>query len=818
MEGKVTKRELLGDILKLFDPLGWLSPVTLRLKIFMQVTWQQGLTWDEPLPADVRENFLSWRAHLVSLRSLQIPRCVLAPSRTVSFQLHVFCDASELGYAACCYSRFVDEEGQVRVELLFAKAKVSPNKAQSIPRLELMAAVLGTKVVTIVTSAIASLGLAPERVFAYSDSTTVLAWLSKPSRTWATFVQNRVSEIQEVIQRPNWFHVRTEENPADVASRGLAPQDLESCKDWWHGPKWLASVDFETPNQSHLSGTTTQEMRPDPPVCMFVNDAQEQPKEMFQDLRKVSKFERHVRVTVYVFRFLSWFKKSGTPIKNQCILKFRNFEKTQPYPSPAESTYVRRLFVRREQQQFLGAEIAALSRGESLPRKHHLARLYPFLDDGLLKVGGRLHASESLPEDSKYQMIIPKKSPLAGLLVGQAHATLLCGTLQGCLAMLAAKYWIVGARELVRQCIRKCIKCFRYSCKSDPPLMGDLPRERVTPNHPFDHTGLDFAGPFLTRASGEYGPQSGPLKAKKATTAKNPDVPHTQKSYLAVFVCFSTKAVHLEAVGSLSGPSCIAAFRRFVATRGAPVQVYSDNGTNFVGTASELAKLEEALDKKGKAGLPAIAAADHGTVWTHIPPRAPHFGGIWEAAVKSSKGHLKKIMGKSVFTFEELSTVFKQIEGILNSRPLVELSATESDFQALTPGMLVLGKQVRHLPMDVQEDMPTNLPPVGVHPAKRWAHISKITSHFWKRWIGEYLPTLQVRKKWTAERPNFKQNEMVLLAEDNVKPLQWPLARILEGFPGNDGVVRVVKVRTPQGEYQRPVVKLRKLPLTHLDV
>ena len=363
-----------------------------------------------------------------------------------------------------------------------------------------------------------------------------------------------------------------------------------------------------------------------------------------------------------------------------------------------------------------------------------------------------------------------------------------------------------------------CVKCFRYSCKPEAPLMGDLPRERVTPNHPFDHTGLDFAGPFLTRDSGEHGSSSGPLKAKKAPPTKNAADIHTTKSYLAVFVCFSTKAVHLEAVGSLSGPSCIAAFRRFVATRGAPVQVYSDNGTNFVGTASELAKLQEALDKKGKAGLPAIAAADHGTVWTHIPPRAPHFGGIWEAAVKSSKTHLKKVMGKSVFTFEELGTVFKQIEAILNSRPLVELSATESDFQALTPGMLVLGKQVRHLPMDVQDEMPGDMPPSGVHPAKRWAHISKITAHFWKRWIGEYLPTLQVRKKWTVERPNFKQNEMVLVAEDNVKPLQWPLARILEGFPGNDGVVRVVKVRTPQGEYQRPVVKLRKLPFDHLVV
>ena len=230
--------------------------------------------------------FFSGEATSRLLEPSAVPCCVLAPGTTKSFQLHVFYDASELGYAACCYSRFVDEDGQVRVELLFAKAKVSPTEAQSIPRLELIAAVLGTKVLTIVTASIASLGLVPEEVFAYSDSTTVLAWLAKPSKTWATFVQNRVSEIQEVVQRPRWFHVRTEENPADIASRGLAPQDLESCREWWHGPKWLASLDFETPNQSHLQGSTTEEARPDPPVCFFVNDGLDQPEVIFQDLSK----------------------------------------------------------------------------------------------------------------------------------------------------------------------------------------------------------------------------------------------------------------------------------------------------------------------------------------------------------------------------------------------------------------------------------------------------------------------------------------------------------------------------------------------------
>ena len=327
-----------------------------------------------------------------------------------------------------------------------------------------------------------------------------------------------------------------------------------------------------------------------------------------------------------------------------------------------------------------------------------------------------------------------------------------------------------------------------------------------------DHVGIDFAGPFVTKVSVDS--RSAVAKRTKAPVLKpsTSDVTSTTKSYLALFVCLATKAVHLEAVGSLSGPCCIAAFRRFVARRGAPVQVYSDNGSNFIGTARELERLEEALDKKGKEGIPAVAAT-LGTSWVYIPPRSPHFGGLWESAIKSAKLHMKKVMGRNVYTYEELSTIYTLIESILNSRPLVELTSNQSDFQALTPGMLLCGKQTRHLPMNVQESPPEVLDLCEIHPAKRWAHINKTASHFWKRWVNEYLPTLQVRKKWTAESPNHQVNELVLLAEDNIKPMQWPIARILEVYPGNDGVVRVVKVKTPNGEYKRPATKLRRLPM-----
>ena len=598
-----------------------------------------------------------------------------------------------------------------------------------------MAAVLGTKVLAIATMSVESIGVRPDQVFSYSDSTTVLAWLAKPSRTWTTFVQNRVSEIQASVQRHQWYHVRTEENPADVGSRGTYPELLQDNSLWWHGPSWLASSTFEVPDQTHLQDKTDLEASKDPPACFFINEGEEQPEELFQDLKHTSNLERHVRVTVHILRFLASFKSTSVKIKNLCIAKVRELYTGEYHPTPIETSYVRNLFVRREQALHLNSELAILGKGHNLPKKHHLSRLYPFLDNGLLKVGGRLHASDALPDDRKYQIIIPKNCALAQLLVSQVHERLYHGTLQGCLAALATTYWVVGARELIRKHLRNCTFCYRYVCKPIAPLMGDLPKERVSPNSVFDYVGIDFAGPFYTKASGKYGPRTA-RRIKHFFTSTPVETP-TTKSYLALFVCLSSKAVHLEVVGSLSGPSCIAAFRRFAARRGAPIQVYSDNGTNFIGTARELERLQAALDKKGKESLPAVVAT-YGSTWVHIPPRAPHFGGLWESAVKSAKTHLKKVLGKNVYTFDELTTVFTIIESILNSRPLVELSSTESDFQALTPGMLMAGKQLRPLPLDIQSTPPGRLPPKETHPAKRWAYITKTTAHFWNRWLAEY--------------------------------------------------------------------------------
>ena len=896
----LTKRQLLGDILKLFDPMGWLSPVTLKLKQFMQSTWAQGISWEEKLPEDIREGFLHWRRELIELRMIQKPRCLLAPGHTDVIQLHVFCDASEVGYAACIYARVVDTNGKTNVNLLFAKAKVAPVKQLSIPRLELLAATLGAKVLTIALQSLASLSLTVDQIFAYSDSTVVLAWLSKPSKTWATFVSNRVSEIQAQIRRPNWFHVKSEDNPADCASRGLYPLELVNCTLWWKGPCWLGA-EFTIPDQSHLINQTTVEEKKTTQATSFVGNVllntnldvatQSVTQEMcekFQDLNGTSSFERTVRVTVHMFRFLAGFTRkakviqafveqtrtrpvainpvcnvvttrsksgsapkkhtpggsgtvksiSGTvkpgsgrvkpipvefkqgtglvvggkkskPVKSKKPFNYPHTGPPSAYslmlidtkkreifcPTPGEANFVRSTFIKREQQQFFPKELTALAADLPCPKGSKLLPLYPFIDtNGVMKVGGRLSQSEELTDAEKFQIIIPKDGPLATLLVSHVHRALLHGTVQGCLAALRSQYWIIGAKNLIKKHVRECLSCFRFMCKSTPPLMGDLPRERITPSDPFDFTGVDFGGPFYIKASGKTG---------------------TEKAYIAMFVCFSSKAVHIELCGSLSAPSCIAAFIRFTNRRGLPKRMYSDNGTNFVGSRNELERLQKTLQRSGSGTLP-VAVSAKGVVWVHIPPRSPNFGGLWESAIKSAKYHLKRIVGNQVLSREELETVLSSVEGVMNSRPLVEISNDECDFRVLTPAMLVMAKEVQHLPIaEVKEgDLPP-IPDSEKNYAKlRWGHVNKMTANFWQRWTKDYLPTLQIRKKWQVEVPKFKAGDLVLMSEDNTKPLNWPLARISEVFPGNDGIPRVAQVKTVAGDvFTRPISKLRRLPM-----
>nr|XP_012235986.1 PREDICTED: uncharacterized protein LOC105680090 [Linepithema humile] len=299
--------------------------------------------------------------------------------------------------------------------------------------------------------------------------------------------------------------------------------------------------------------------------------------------------------------------------------------------------------------------------------------------------------------------------------------------------------------------------------------MGNLPSSRVNVlSRPFEKRGVDYAGPLY----------------HKESTRKNTRL---IKCYMAIFVCMATKAVHIELAVDLSTEAFLNVLKRFISRRGCPSDVFSDNGLNFVGAARELNELSTLLnDEKAQQQINAYAS-HHGICWHFIPPRAPHHGGLWEAAVKSAKRHLLKITKDAHLKYEELPTLLIQIEAILNSRPLTPISSDPSDLLFLTPGHFIIGTPLTAYPGESLEEVPINC-------LSKWQHVQQLRQHFWKRWTREYLHQFQQRNKWQTTDLSLKIGQMVILIEDNTPPLAWSLGRIQETHPGDDGVSRLLSV------------------------
>ena len=279
--------------------------------------------------------------------------------------------------------------------------------------------------------------------------------------------------------------------------------------------------------------------------------------------------------------------------------------------------------------------------------------------------------------------------------------------------------------------------------------MGNLPAHRSNPAPAFTYTGVDYCGPFLYRCSKGRGIKS-------------------TKGWTAVFVCFTTKAVHLELVSDLSTEAFLAALRRFTSRRGLPLEIHSDNGTNFQGASNEIRKQFKAVIKEATEAA-AEELADDGVTWRFITVASPHLGGLWEAAVKSTKNHLKRVLGETKLTYEEFTTVLVQIEACLNSRPLYPMSNDPEDLDAITPGHFLITRPIVAPPEPAMLD---------VNPSKRWDLLRKLHQDFWNRWTKEYLTQLQQRTKWKGAKSNPSIGDMVLLKDKGLPPTKWALGRI----------------------------------------
>lgn len=759
-----TKRGVLSTVARIFDPLGLFGPTVFWAKCIMQRTWRLGLAWDDPLPPDVHADWSSFLSDLPSLSTIRVSRHFNTFGHSSCYLLG-FCDASQLGYAAVAYVLVADSSSDQPAILVGSKTKLAPIKQLTIPRLELNAAMLLARwlgrIKRVLDPHLKIVG-----TYGWTDSTIVLSWLTVPHTSFKAYVSNRIHQIHTIVPDCQWNHIESINNPADCASRGVMPSELLKLSLYWHGPTFFRD------NPS----TWTKPLAPMPlcnlpevlPVSLTAQiDLQEQPVEWFN---RFSSYDRMIRVTAFMRRFiLRCRRREPEPLPTLCM-------------SITEFNCAISSIIRESQRIYFSILLHELSTGTRVSSKP-LARLAPFVDDvGIIRVGGRLRHS-TLSYDRKHPILVAKRSHLALLICRRWHRITCHSGPRVMISLILRQYWIVAIRSVVHTVLTNCSVCVRLTAKPSQPMMADLPAARVQQLRPFARVGVDYAGPLQMRE----------LRLRKS---------RSYKVYIAVFVCFSVKAVHLEVVSELSTEAFLAAFDRFVGRRGLPSEIHSDCGTNFVGADKQL----QALINSPEGQLAITTNSSPNCKWHFNPPSAPHFGGLWEAAVRSTKRLLVRTMSTHVFTYEEFTTVLIRIEAVLNSRPLTPASTDPHDLDCLTPGHFLIGQPLLAVPPRSNPDATRNL-------TNRWKLLDQCHQAFWKRWSSEYLTTLQERVKWTDRVPNLKINDLVVVVDNQAPPLLWRLGRIVELLPGSDGTVRVAKVLTTQGLITRPIVKLVVLPV-----
>lgn len=785
-----TKRSIVSDIARLFDPAGFLSPIIVRAKILIQRLWLRKMGWDDSVADSeaekedgVAKDWVAFRRELPDVEKIRIPRWIRTqPNAAV--QIHGFSDASQEAYGVAFYARVEIDDGTITSNLVFSKTRVAPLTKATVPKMELSAAHLLAK---LLPSIMAAHAVTIDGCYLWTDSMIALQWIRKSPAKLEVFQANRVAEIQELTEGASWSHVTTKDNPADLCSRGVSPSKLATNSMWWHGPAWLCTPMNEWPRPNLTISTADQKVvesavkiiKPvvaagvidfDAPLTRIVTiDGQRHELGLH---KTISDWGKLLRVTSYVMRFI-----------NNCLRKKQCQRRSGRIKRP-ELLSSENLWVRYSQEKYFGDEMANLRAHRQIGKGSPLNRLAPFIDaDGILRLSGRLRNSE-MPYDTIHPIVLMNKCTIAQRITYDAHRITHHGGIQMMQQYIRNKYWIIGLRTTIRSLADHCYPCIRQKRRAAEQLMGQLPSTRVRPSRPFQHSSVDYAGPCL-------------VKRYNARRVRIVD-----KAYVAVFVCMATRAVHLELVSALTTEAFLAAFARFKNRRGRIDSLRSDNATNFTGASNEFDAIiseqwEEAANRQPIRG--------DAMVWHFNPPYAPHVGGIHEAAVKSAKHHLRRVIGAQQLTFEEFATLLTHVEACLNSRPLTALTDEQSDSLALTPAHFLIGEPIISPLMRDYTEVPDN----------RLTHfelLQKFAQEFWNRWSDEYVKTMINRPKWHRDHENIKRDDIVLVMSEPRPQAKWPLARVVNLYPDAEGKVRTVDIIFEGRMYKRPITQLCILP------
>ncbi len=756
----MTRRGILSIVSSVYDPLGFVAPYVLHAKhILRELCAEKDLKWDDPIPSQYVSSWNKWMEQLPTLKHLQVNRCVKPAhfGEVISTQLHIFSDASLIGYGAVVYMRLVNEHGDVSCSFMMGKARLTPQKRTTIPRLELTAATVAVRLGRLVRQ---ELNKHVDEMVYYTDSTTVLQYIQNEKKKFPIFIGNRVQFILDRTSVTDWRYIESEENPADFASRGMYAKDIVNDAVWINAPVFLRSgKSLSSVLPPALQGIEETEILSAAVVLESQPSATDKLLGYFSDWFKL----KHA---------VSVFSKVCTILKDRVHHHTGNYSISVQDMASAESAILKYV-----QHQCFPEDIKSIAQtGNGLPKDSHIRKLDPYMKQGLLRVGGRLGRS-TLQESVKHPILLPPKHHVTRIIIQHIHKSLAHAGRNHVLAHLRETYWVIHANSAVRNVLCKCVTCRKAKNPVVEQKMADLPQERCTEAPPFTYTGVDLFGPFVIK------------QGRK-----------DHKRYGVLFTCLACRAIHIEIAASLDTDSFLLALRRFIARRGTVLQLRCDNGTNFVGAEREL---REALAEM-KTGDLQQRLLKQNIQWIFNPPAGSHFGGVWERQIRSVRkvlSHLSMEFG-SVLDDESFHTLMCEVENIINSRPITTPSSDPTDTECLMPSHIL------HMKRGIVLPPPGTFQREDIYLRKRWRRVQYVANIFWTRWRKEYLLTLQNRQKWTQQRRNICVGDIVIIKDDAVARSCWSMARVTRTESDRKGTVRVVTVRTATTSLRRPIDRL----------
>ncbi|XP_028161404.1 uncharacterized protein LOC114353554 [Ostrinia furnacalis] len=706
--------------MSVFDPLGFLLHVIIQARILFQDIWRSKIGWDDEVEVSHYAAWQTWLSELNSAANITIPRWILTEDFDNLAELHIFCDASSRAFASVAYLRSRKKDGTWHVAFLMARARVAPLKVMSIPRLELQAAVMGARM----SQHLRQCEMVPlSKLTLWSDSKTVLSWLNSDSGRFKPFVAHRVSEVTDLTEVTQWRWVPSHLNAADSATRDSTTVHSEK---WIQGPTFLTMPDEQWPDDVGRDFDTDFIDADDKEVKAVLFTAANPVIEL-PDVKRFSKYWRFVRSTAWFFRAIDNFKTKKP-------------DWTRTELSALEVTTAEEWCVKESQRRSFAVDINHLKRHGHVDSSSSLRQLNPFLDShDLLRVGGRIDAA-NVHYDARHPVILHPSDYFTKLLLQRYHEDSAHSGRERILQEIRKQFWIVNGRNAVKKTFYDCLICRINRAKSVAPLMGQLPDCRVNRvGRPFTHTGIDYFGPMLIKIGRRH-----------------------EKRWGVLYTCMTVRAVYVDLVSDLTTSSAILSLRRFIARRGCPAVMYSDNATTFRGADKELKQAVMSMDRGELLRFGSVRNME----WKFIPPNAPHMGGCWERLVRSIKTALRTTLKERVPSEQTLLTLLAEAEYFVNSRPLTYIPLGCDDSPALTPNdFLFTDTNFIDRPFGQFTD--------GDMLRRSWRESQRLADLTWKRWVREYLPTLTRRDKWfKADSRPLAVGDIVIVADDQLPRAQ----------------------------------------------